>query len=66
MKCIVKEKYVKVLKNYETILVIILLVVTSITRFCNLSYSDYIGDEHKSFIETKNNQGIYDFFMSIV
>ncbi len=51
-------------KLTEIILVSTLLIVTIFTRFNNLGYSDYIGDEHKAFIELTGDQTVGDFFMS--
>lgn len=39
------------IKNKEVFYVFLLLALTIPLRFINLGYSDYIGDEHKSFLE---------------
>jgi len=51
-------------KNIDVILVLVLLVFSAFLRFPNLGYSDYIGDEHKAFIELIEGQTLFDFFMS--
>lgn len=48
----------------ETIFITILLAVSIPLRFVNLSYSDYIGDEHKSFIEPDSGVNLTEFFLS--
>ena len=61
------EKLNKILsdkKITEIIFIVILLGVSMYTRFYNLGYSDYIGDEHKAFIELEEGQSYSDFFMS--
>lgn len=45
-------------------IVFILIALSAYLRFYNLGYSDYIGDEHKSFVQPKNGQNYYEFFMS--
>jgi len=40
----------------------ILLFISLYTRFYNLGYSDYIGDEHKAFIELRPQQIVTNFF----
>jgi len=55
---------INLVKLIEAILITTLLSVTVFTRFTNLGYSDYIGDEHKAFIELKGDQTVGDFFMS--
>lgn len=57
----------KVFKKFlrpELFLVLLLLVLSAFLRFKNLGYSDYIGDEHKAFIELDRGQSFYDFFIS--
>jgi len=51
-------------KNIEFLFLAIIIGVTVFTRFYNLGYSDYIGDEHKAFIELSEGQSTHDFFMS--
>ena len=51
-------------KNIEFLFLAIIIGITVFTRFCNLGYSDYIGDEHKAFIELRDDQTLNDFFMS--
>lgn len=54
----------KIVSRIKPYLVLITLLVLAIPlRFINLGYSDYIGDEHKTFIEPVGNQTILDFFM---
>jgi hypothetical protein len=48
----------------EAIFIFVLLLVTIPLRFINLSYSDYIGDEHKSFAEPKRDQTLVEFFLT--
>lgn len=45
------------------IVIIFLILASGSLRFVNLGYSDYIGDEHKSFIQPKPGQGVWHFFM---
>jgi hypothetical protein len=53
------------MKNFKLLLLLtILLVPTLILRFQNLGYSDYIGDEHKSFIQPLPGQSTFEFFMT--
>lgn len=47
----------------EILLLSILFVLVVALRFPNLGYSDYIGDEHKAFIQPGVNQSNWDFFM---
>lgn len=42
----------------------LLFLVTVYTRFYNLGYSDYIGDEHKAFVELFEDQTVVEFFMN--
>ncbi len=53
------------LKKYiiDILLIIIVLIPSSYLRLKDLSYSDYIGDEQKSFIHLKQGQNLFDFFM---
>jgi len=64
-------KYFEKINNYlksngvvEIIFLGILIVFTVYTRFYNLGYSDYIGDEHKAFIELSSGQSLGNFFMT--
>jgi len=59
---ILKGPYLK--KSTEILFVSTILTISIFTRFSQLGYSDYIGDEHKAFIELKKDQTIPDFFMS--
>ncbi|NMB69918.1 phospholipid carrier-dependent glycosyltransferase [candidate division WWE3 bacterium] len=56
---------VKYLKLYfiDTLLIILITVPTAYLRLTDLSYSDYIGDEQKSFIRLAENESLYDFFI---
>ena len=47
----------------EFFLLAILFVVTIGLRFPHLGYSDYIGDEHKSFFQPEEGQSGWEFFM---
>lgn len=51
-------------KILEYLLIVILMLVSIYTRFWHLDYSDYIGDEHKAFIELNGDQTVWEFFMS--
>ena len=48
----------------EVFYIFALLAVTIPLRFINLGYSDYIGDEHKTFIEPSSDQSVKDFFLT--
>ncbi len=48
----------------EKLLLLVLLIVTVYTRFVNLGYSDYIGDEHKAFYTPEPSETTYQFFMN--
>ena len=48
----------------ELIYVVILLTLTLPLRFINLGYSDYIGDEHKAFIDLGDDQDVTNFFLT--
>jgi|GEM_PF-782849 len=48
----------------DLIIIVILILASSYLRFKNLGYSDYIGDEHKAFIELSKGQTLTDFFLS--
>jgi len=50
-------------KNYQKILIIILLVLAGFFRFWQLGYSDYIPDEYKSFMILKEGESVSDFFL---
>lgn len=57
-------KRIKGLFKTEYLFILILLVGSCYLRFKNLGYSDYIGDEHKAFLELSEGQTTWDFFMS--
>jgi len=57
-------KKIKELFKTEYLFILILLVGSCYLRFKNLGYSDYIGDEHKAFLEVPEGQSTWDFFMS--
>lgn len=65
MKIPVNKLYnnLKSLTVWEIIFLVLLLVLTIFTRFYNLGYSDYIGDEHKAFYQPLQGQSIFNFFM---
>lgn len=42
----------------------IIFIITLSLRFVNLGYSDYIGDEHKAFIQLEGDQTLKEFFLS--
>lgn len=48
----------------EVFFVTLLLIVSVPLRFINLGYSDYIGDEHKSFIEPDIGVSLSKFFLT--
>ena len=48
----------------EYLFIGILLVGSCFLRFYDLGYYDYIGDEHKAFIEIPTGQNLLQFFMS--
>lgn len=47
----------------DVIIVLLILVPTVFLRFYDLGYSDYIGDEQKSFLRLATDQNIFQFFM---
>lgn len=51
-------------KTVRTVSVAVLLVITIYLRFWHLGYSDYIGDEHKSFIQPEAGQTVWEFFLA--
>ncbi|MBI2414393.1 phospholipid carrier-dependent glycosyltransferase [candidate division WWE3 bacterium] len=52
-------------KILEVLGLILLLTVTLLLRVPNLGYSDYIGDEHKSFIRLDGGTSPISFFMDM-
>jgi len=56
---------VKFIRKYlvDILLIIIITAPTAYLRITDLTYSDYIGDEQKSFIRLAENENLYDFFM---
>jgi len=58
-----KTKKLNNKKIMQWSLLAILLTVTFYTRFVNLGYSDYIGDEHKAFLQLEKGQNIWQFLM---
>lgn len=54
----------KVKRHFDSLIVILLLLVTISLRFPNLGYSDYIGDEHKAFFNPKKPTSTIDFFLN--
>ena len=57
-------KKIKELFKTEYLFILIFLVGSCYLRFKDLGYSDYIGDEHKAFLEVPEGQSTWDFFMS--
>ena len=51
-------------KFLEITLIIGILLITAYTRFFDLGYSDYIGDEHKAFFKIEDDKTVWEFFMS--
>jgi hypothetical protein len=56
---------VKFLRTHliDILLIIVIIIPSAYLRITDLSYSDYIGDEQKSFIRLKEDENLYDFFM---
>lgn len=50
-------------KNYRILLVSLLVLSSSVFRFWDLGYSDYIPDEYKSFLILKEGESSSDFFL---
>lgn len=42
----------------------LIILFTLFTRFYNLGYSDYIGDEHKAFMQRAPGESTYEFLMN--
>jgi 4-amino-4-deoxy-L-arabinose transferase-like glycosyltransferase len=51
-------------KKIDLALIFVILIFTVALRFPFLGYSDYIGDEHKAFIEPIPGQTTVNFFLS--
>ncbi|MFC1624960.1 ArnT family glycosyltransferase [Patescibacteria group bacterium] len=54
------KKYLKL----EYLLILTLLIGSCYLRLKNLGYSDYIGDEHKAFLEVPTTQTTWEFLLS--
>ena len=54
----------KIKADLDTFFIVVLLVVSIPLRFVNLSYSDYIGDEHKSFIQYDSDSSLKEFLLT--
>ena len=62
IQCI--KKVADYIIKWDLIIISILILSSSYLRFKNLNYSDYIGDEHKAFIELEAGQNLPDFLLS--
>jgi hypothetical protein len=53
-------------KNFYKILIIVSITAIIFLRISNLGYSDYIDDEHSSFLTFKQTKGpLYDYLMNM-